>query len=119
MRRSGNDADTIVQEVFAFFGEENEEMALQFLKIFGGRSIRLPKIKVVRNAIQSVRAYMRCEEMAEANNSREYILDHVARELGMEPNEVDRKWKFLKKQLVRLEKEVSECLADLKRKRSV
>lgn len=108
MHDSGNDIDTLIVEVLAFFADD-ESKALQFLECFGGRTIRVPSVQRVKEAFLSVQVYLRCEELYKIN-SRTDVLTQVAAELSMTRHVVSTMWRRVEKQCRKLEEGLRECL---------
>lgn len=78
------DMDLKLPEVFGLLGEKT---TMRFLEIFGGRTIKVPSVRTVREAYKTVSAFLGFEQRTKGY-SDEDVATEIGIELDMTPKQV-------------------------------
>lgn len=105
---------TLLQELFAFFGEENAKTFIQFLYCFGGRTLCIPSASKVANTVLAVRVYLRCEELLKKGKPRKEVVSEVSSEFNVSTRKISGIRNAVSQKLSNLERNMRECLEDKK-----
>lgn len=98
------DMDIKLPEVFGLLGEK---MTMRFLEIFGGRTIEVPSVKMVREAYKAVSAFLGFEQRTKVGGEED-VATEIGIELDMTPKQVLVARAKVRDMLFRLEEAVKD-----------